>query len=409
MSPALFTAAVLLASSAQARPWVLTGTSARDLAMAGAGVAGEDAGVAIPVDPAAIASVSGEVAALGLRGSYPSVESTAGDALLDEPIYGLDLAIGAGRSLGDATSIGGGVAMYLPLPEVVATRVHMGQDVPQAPFLEDGLDFAAFDVAVGVGVGPLQLGIGAALGVDLEARTDALLLSLAGEEGEDGFDVTDSVAVENTRTLRWEVAPLVGLHLDTEPVQAFASYRGPSGFDTRGDTELTVVFPLIDPEPTPLEISYLSAWSPGRATAGAALTVGSLRPELAVRYVIAGPFRDTQLGEPSPAFRNVVSPALGAELVRPWTLGPREAQVKARAGYGFAPTPVPPQRGEARFADADRHIIGLGGALELPELPREGNHTELSLSAQLQALGTREGYAATGTLGSLVASVRTGF
>ena len=55
---------------ASAQAWNFSGTSPRDVAMAGSGVAGELPGLAVPADPAAVAGIDGEVIALSWRGSF---------------------------------------------------------------------------------------------------------------------------------------------------------------------------------------------------------------------------------------------------------------------------------------------------------------------------------------------------
>jgi len=69
---------------------------------------------------------------------------------------------------------------------------------------------------------------------------------------------------------------------------------------------------------------------------------------------------------PSPALHDVVEARAGAE----WSgrFGATESRWALRAGYGFLPTPVPPQRGLSSVADATRHAVTVGGGVDLAEL-----------------------------------------
>ena len=79
---------------------------------------------------------------------------------------------------------------------------------------------------------------------------------------------------------------------------------------------------------------------------------------------------------PSPEFVNVLSPRAGVEwLPQPW--------LALRGGYGYHPTPVPPQRGETNLLDGDRHIVAAGVGWRLPSLGAWGP-SEVHLDACLQ-------------------------
>ncbi|HZS36341.1 MAG TPA: hypothetical protein VFF06_05920, partial [Polyangia bacterium] len=70
---------------------------------------------------------------------------------------------------------------------------------------------------------------------------------------------------------------------------------------------------------------------------------------------------------PTAHFNDVWVPRVGAEWRR--QLGER-VNVTARAGYAFERSPVPEQRGLTSFADNDRHVVSLGGGVELRRLTR---------------------------------------
>jgi long-chain fatty acid transport protein len=86
---------------------------------------------------------------------------------------------------------------------------------------------------------------------------------------------------------------------------------------------------------------------------------------------------------PPTSFRDVWTPRFGAELHG--DLHPRVGGA-VRVGYAFEPSPVPPQLGLTSFADGDRHVIAVGGGLELRKLPVLHNPLRLEVSLQLHEL-----------------------
>lgn len=83
---------------------------------------------------------------------------------------------------------------------------------------------------------------------------------------------------------------------------------------------------------------------------------------------------------PGPGFDNVLSPRVGGE----WA--PME-WLALRAGYGYCPTPVPPQRNETNLLDADRHVASLGLGWRVPPLGAWGPaEVHVDAFAQLQML-----------------------
>lgn len=371
---------------ANADPWELAGASVRDLSMAGAGAAGTVPGAAIPLDPASVAGVNGETIAVAWRGTYPKMKW--GDLeVMEGPIHALDLAVAFGGPLGSVRA-GGGFAMYLPLPNAVKSKVHMDADAQTAPMLEDAADFVSFDLASGLGWGPIEIAIGASVGINLVADTTVSVRSLSGDKTEkDGLDLTESVDVDLERRLEWTATPLVGLRLHQQPVDAFVSYRGQSGFETEGDTDIGFDFEgdSFDEFFTDvaMPVAYMSVWTPARVAMGVSVQAGRFRPGLVAKYMWANGWRDTQNRVPDPVFLDVPSVALGleADLI---------FGVMARTGYGLQVSPVPNQTGLTRFADTDRHVIGLGLAWARGGIPRENDKTELAIGVQGQRLSPRD-------------------
>ncbi len=376
----------LAAGVASAEPWELSGGSIRDISMAGAGAAGSAPGDALPIDPASVAGVNGETVAVSWRGTYPSVQ--AGDVdLMDGPIHALDMTLAFGGPIGDVRG-GGGLSLYLPLPEAVKTEVHMDRDHLHAPFLEDAADFVASDIAAGMGFGPVEFAVGVAVGMDLVADTTVRVRSLENEQTDDGaLDITESVDAGLDRRMVWTATPLLGVRLRHERVDAFLSYRGHSGFKTAGDTDiefdfesdvLNEFFPTVD-----MPVDYVSVWTPARFAVGVSAPVGRFRPEVIAKYFLVSGWRDTQNRKPEKDLQNV--PAVGLGVEADVTHG-----FLARAGYAFHVSPVPDQTGATQLADADRHVVGLGLAWARGGIPRDNDKTEIAFGVQGQQLAARD-------------------
>lgn len=395
--------ALCMTGTAQGQSWDLAGSSMRDVSMAGAGAAGDLPGAAIPVDPASIAGIEGEVATLSWRGSFPSVDSSDGKQLVSEASHGMDMGVGVARPLSERTAVAMGFQWFLPVPHAVETLVAINRDDPQAPLLDDAADFTTINGSIAVKVSQLEVAIGVSIGMKILAETNIRLLSLSGDETKDGFDVTESVALDSTRDLHWSGAPLIGAHWRGDDWNAFVSWRGQTGFETTGDQTLKVVFPFIDIAPVRIPVTYLSAWSPGRLTVGGNVVLGPFEPEFALRYIVGSSFTDSQMRQPDKGFRDVLSPAFGVHYV------PLEG-IALRAGYGLVPTVIPPQLGQTQFADATHHVLGLGTSVTLQGAPRDGDATELAVSTQLQILPERSaGFSARGSWVTTTIGLQTHF
>jgi len=59
---------------------------------------------------------------------------------------------------------------------------------------------------------------------------------------------------------------------------------------------------------------------------------------------------------PDPGFRDIFVPRLGTEFVL-------NKYFALRAGYYFQASPVPDQRGITHYADADKHVVSIGGGV----------------------------------------------
>jgi long-chain fatty acid transport protein len=88
--------------------------------------------------------------------------------------------------------------------------------------------------------------------------------------------------------------------------------------------------------------------------------------------------------EPEPKWRDIVSPHVGVE--RRIELD-AERRLSLRAGWWYAPSPVPDQTGLTSFADSDRHIFTAGAGFRFEDL---GVPVTAEVAGQAHVLDERE-------------------
>jgi len=88
--------------------------------------------------------------------------------------------------------------------------------------------------------------------------------------------------------------------------------------------------------------------------------------------------------EPEPRWHDVLSPHFGIE--RDVDLG-SDRELTLRAGYWYAPTPVPDQPGLTSFADSNRHVLTLGSGFRFGDI---GLPLTVEVAGQLHMLEERE-------------------
>jgi long-chain fatty acid transport protein len=82
---------------------------------------------------------------------------------------------------------------------------------------------------------------------------------------------------------------------------------------------------------------------------------------------------------PDPGFRDIFVPRLGSEFVvnKYFTL---------RGGYQYQPSPVPDQRGITNYADADKHVLSVGGGVHAflpPKILEKPIHIDVLFQAHI--------------------------
>lgn len=396
------------ASSASAAPGTTFGAGPRVEALARSTVAEGDTTDAATENPA-FAAAEGTRVRFGYGGAGLFLRVNGRDAGV-APVTGIDLAAHTGRKL--ASSLWAGLGLALHRPDLQLARISFRPATePQFVLYEAVQQRLAFDVVAALRYGPVSVGGGASIalgvggpGVGIEVTQDA-----NGPRADGSVDLA----------LGYRFAPLVGAGLRLGRLHLGASFRGELAVDLSLETIVRVA---LEGNPlnglTTVVIRGPSGYEPPRADLGArVLLAPGLRAFAALEYAaysaapapIADVDIDVELAT-SPAlkkgrfvqarFRDTLSPKLGLEWRHPAppmsasffaepSAVPDPWRLALRAGYAYAPSPVPAQTGFTSYADAARHAVGLGAAYHFGDVL--GVDLTLSLAGQFHTLeGRRE-------------------
>lgn len=382
-----------LAAAADARAAApdVFGPGARSAGLALADAADPDPAAAAHRNPAA-AAAPGARLSLGYRYSVIGLSLDGRDAGVEDS-SGLDLGAQLGKGFAGGGAAGLGISAHLPDRHLARVAFRPGSE-PQFVRYEAALQRVSADVVLAARLGPLAVGAGIGLGLDV---------------GGEGVDVTLGQDARGTYadavadvTLPYRITPLAGLSLDLGRAALGASFRGPMAVDLRLESASTIALkdsPLNGT--TTVLVSGASGYDPPALALGGRVEIGAGLAGLAALEVafwsaaprpVADVTLDVQLGTtPSqrearfilPRFRDTLSPRVGLELRRPAS---RDAwRWAARLGYALSPSPVPPQTGFTSYADADRHTAALGGGLRLGRAAGVDLTADLALSLHLLA------------------------
>lgn len=404
-----FAAGIALApATAVAAPGQTFGAGPRDEALVRSSVADGDSTDAASLNPAFAAAEGSQIRfGYGAAGMFLRVnDRDAGIA----PVTGFDLGSHAGGRI--ASNLWAGVSLALHRPDNQIARVSFRPATePQFVMYEASLQRLTLDLAGAVRYGPVAVGGGVALalgvggpGVDIAVDQDAR-----------GPHATGATDIE----LGYKLAPLVGALVNLGRAQVGASFRGEIAVDLSLRSVVSIALagnPLNGT--TTVLVRGASGYDPARVDLGARVLVArGVRAFGALEYAaysaapapIADVRIDVKLGStPSmregrfvePRFHDTISPHLGLEWRYPapalpstfFGPEPRAAEpwkVAVRGGYAFVPSPVPAQRGFTSYADANRHVVGVGAAYHFGDVM--GVDLALSFAAQLHELeGRRE-------------------
>ncbi len=404
---AALTALAVLASPAAAAPGQTFGSGPRDEALVRSAVADGDTTDAASENPAFAAAEGANIRfGYGVAGMFLRVnDHDAGVA----PVTGFELGSHAGGKL--TNNLWAGLALALHRPDNQLARISFRPATePQFVMYEASLQRLTVDIAAALRYGPISLGGGAALalavdgpGVGIDVEQDA-----RGPHASGSADIS----------LGYKLAPLVGALGRFGRLQIGASFRGELSVDLRLESLVKVDLagnPLNGT--TTVLVRGASGYDPPRAMLGARVLVArGLRAFAALEYAaysaapapIADVSIDVALGSTpamrsgsfgEPRFRDTLSPRLGLEWRYPspelparfFGAEPRATEpwkIAIRAGYAYVPSPVPPQKGFTSYADASRHMAGIGAAFHFGSL--FGVDLSLSFAAQLHELEGRK-------------------
>jgi hypothetical protein len=404
-------AIVAAAPSAQAAPSTTFGAGPRSEALARSSVADGDVTDAATENPALAAAEGGRVR-FGYGATAMFLRINEQDAGVS-PVTGIDLGSQIGAKL--LPNVWGGLGLALHRPDQQIARIAFRPATePQFVMYEASLQRLTFDVAGALRYGPLAVGGGASVslgvggpGVGVDVQQDA-----RGPHAEGSADIT----------LGYKLAPLVGAVLRLGRLQIGASFRGELAVDLslQSVVRVSLTGNPLNGTSTVL-VSGASGYDPARVDLGARVLVApGLRAYAALEYAafsaapapVADVSIDVALGT-SPALRQVrfveprfhdtLSPKVGLEWKWPspalpatfFGAEPRPAdphapepwKVALRAGYAYVPSPVPPQTGFTSYADAARHMVGVGAAYHFGDVL--GIDFGVSLALQLHELEHR--------------------
>lgn len=384
---------ILLGRSAPAAAGAPTlfGSGARS-----AGLARSDIATADPTDAPVANSALAAQPGLRLRVGYGY--GWMGGLLINDESAGVLDASGftfasqLGVAVSPSVTLGAALAVYIPDASLARLSFRPATE-PQFILYESPLQRTGVDMVVAIRYRSLSIGGGASLSVSVggEGTRFDLKQDALGTRA----DATADVA------LPYRATPVFGARLGVGRSAFGASFRGSSAIDLHLDSESLVALtdnPLNGT--TTVEVSGTTGYEPASIDIGASLDLGAgftAHAALEVALYSAAPppvadvSIDVRLGTvPSqrevrfiePRLRDTVSPRIAVELKRPSL---PEWRWAARAGYVFAPSPVPRQTGFTSYADADRHGISIGGGYHIGEAFGVDLSANLALAAHLLA------------------------
>ena len=386
-----WTLGVLLAISfglaprvALANPAEQLGFSTRSTGMANAMVGVEDPLTAPITNPAAGTSGSGIQLGLGYTYAHLSVDINGQDPN-SLPVRGLWLAGAIPIELGRA-HLSFNLAAYVP--DQFLIRAHSVAGTEQRLVLWDNR--------------PHRLVVHATLAADICSWLSigagvSILGAVAGNRIDFVIDADpDRTRAESTLNIDFPTlaAPVVGVIVRPIPELRLAARFTD---ELALDVDLNVNVDVSDPG-TPVNgtVDFAfrapSGFTPRELVLGASGDIGALTLSgeigwqqwsrvneltalVSVVADLGAPIPATPFLEPDPNLSDTWNVRLGAEYGIP--LGTRE--LRLRGGYGFAPSPIPAQRGATNYADADRHIGAVGATFAF-----DLNGARVSLDAAFQ-------------------------
>ncbi len=391
--------AALVAAAAPARAQNALDTfgfSSRSSGMAGANAADCDGYAGAHHNPASVARTSDVQAAVGYGYGVTRLQIDGSDAKVTTP---------RGFSFGLAVTIpvcpmmaAFGIALYIP-DQYVARIQLIPVAEPHFILLDNNLQRIV--VTPVLSLRPfrwLSIGAGATLLADAAGNGVSFDVGVVGGQkvGNASLDVG----------LPIRAAPVAGILVEPRPgLRAGLAWQGAIDLALKLDILAHVNIAGAVTGDTLISLRAFNFFTPERVTLGLAWDAHpslTLSADLAwvhysdfhggvpdLRILVALGVTPSLVGAlfPADGFHDIWVPRIGAEWRRPVT---NLLKVMARAGYSYERSPVPDQVGLTSFADADRHIIAVGGGVELAHVGAVLTHPlKLDLAVQWQELQPR--------------------
>lgn len=365
-----------LSSSARADVTDLTGLDARSRGMGLARVAlcADWSAAACNVGAGAM----GAHTSVGVGYSYTHMRLTVNGARSDVLAargapFGFNMPFRVHKSIRAAVSVTG----YLP--DQFLARVYM---VPATEPRFVLLDNRPHRVSVDFGIS-LQPWRWLSVGVGATILADAAGNGITFNVGVKGGTKVGETAIDLVLPLK--VAPLAGLVIHPLPwLRIGAAYRGEVDLGVRLDILANVDVAGIVTGDAIITLRALNYFTPHRVEVGVAVDPHPrLTLSAGVAYEVWSRFHAgiadvrilvdlglnppmVQTSYPPDNFQDVVSPRLGVEYRQPLRSG--HLELALRAGYVFAPSPVPDQVGLSALVDNTRHVVSLGAGLRVDRI-----------------------------------------
>lgn len=423
-TPALLAAALTtlasvasFASVAAATP--LSGTGARDIALAQSDLADADPESSAATNPAN-AHVPGTRVLLSYGYTASDLQISGHDAGVPD-ISGFDFGVQVGFDLGGGVQLGGAMVAYLPDAALARISFRRGSS-PYFPLYETAPQRTRASFAFGLGYEEFSLGVGVAIVTDVGG--DGVTMRLSEDErgtvadgeirvslplapspfGALAYRFGDSsvaLKVQAPTAIDLEVKTTAEVAIETSPLNGRTEVfvRGTSGYEPLtvvAASELALtrrlrVFGAV-------EYARWSVAPSPEAWIDLALDL-EISPETRVVHFVLPRFRDTlspRLGIELGLFRqpvvvrvpdgvSVAEPEPETETARePETEEPADnSRLQLRAGWAYSPSPVPNQTGFTSYADASRHTLSLGAGMDFGRLLGVGVKGDLAMAVSM--------------------------
>ncbi len=389
--------AAVLAPAPVATATPLSGTGARDVALAQSDLADADPASSAATNPAN-AHEPGTRVLLSYGYTASDLEISGHDAGVPD-ITGFDFGVQAGFDLGHGLQLGGALVAYLPDAALARISFRRGS-APYYPIYEAAPQRTRANFAVALGYGNFSLGVGA--GIVTDVGGDGVTMRL-------GEDERGTVADGEIRVaLPLAPSPFGAIGYRFDDSSLVLKVQGPTAIDLEVKTTANV---SIEANPlngrTEVFVSGTSGYEPLTVTGAADFGVtrrlrffGALEyarwsaapsPEAWIDLEVALQVTpETRIVHfVLPRFRDTLSPRLGVELglfgapqvvrIPDGADGPGgsatsatttaeqpqdNSRLRLRAGWAYVPSPVPNQTGFTSYADADRHTLSVGGGVD---------------------------------------------